>query len=333
MLPADQKRIHGRFFTVGNPFSLEPFRRWLAKASLSPTDKVLEPFCGANHLVRLVREAGHELEWSCYDLHPPAQELEGVKIQKRDSLGQFPKGFRVAITNPPYLARNSATRRGLPFPSIAHDDVYKHALAVALAHVNYLAAIVPESFLTSGELTSRLDCVVSLPWPMFDDTEHPVCLALFSPQPTPDFEVFSADQCLGWHSELSSFLSRLPHASPTWRFNDPNGSIGIRAIDNQVGPSLAFVPGEEFPTSLIKPSSRTFTRVSGLPHGVAPCQVITKANALLAEYRNHTHDVLLTPFKGLRADGRYRRRLDFATARALLSAALTQVQSVQASPK
>lgn len=322
---SDPKRTHGQFFTVGNPFVLEPFHRWMSEVSLLPGERVLEPFCGANHLVRLMREAGYDLEWSCYDLHPPAPRLEGVSIQRRNSLARFPKGSRLAITNPPYLAKNSATRRGLPFPSTPHDDVYKFALAVALANVDYLGAIIPESFLTAGELTSRLDCVVSLPWAMFDDTEHPVCLALFSPHLTPDFEVFSGNERLGAHSSLAGFLDDQPTVDVPWKFNDPKGSVGIRAVDNQKGASIAFVSGSDIPGSQVKHTSRALTRVSGLPPEIAPCVVLSAANELLGEYRAHTQDVLLTPFKGLRADGKYRRRLDFGTARALLGAATARV--------
>jgi hypothetical protein len=38
--------------------------------------------------------------------------------------------------------------------------------------------------------------------------------------------------------------------------------------------------------------------------------------------RADTHDVVLTPFKGIRKDGAFRRRLDFRIARAILSQAL-----------
>ena len=325
MKSMDSKRLHGQFFTTGNPFVLEPFHRWMTKVALDPEERVLEPFCGANHLVRLMCQAGYDLQWSCHDLHPPSAQLEGVKIQRRDSFANFPKGHRLAITNPPYLARNSATRRGLPFPITEFDDVYKHALDIALQHVAYLGAIIPESFLTAGELTSRLECVVSLPWAMFDDTEHPVCLALFSPQATSDFEVFCGNERLGKHSSLAGFLESLPAMDVGWKFNDPKGSIGIRAVDNQKAPSIAFVPGAEIDSEHIKPTSRALTRVSGLPKGMVESEVIAAANELLAQYRSHTRDVLLTPFKGLRDDGRYRRRLDFGTSRALLSASVAKV--------
>ena len=61
----------------------------------------------------------------------------------------------------------------------------------------------------------------------------------------------------------------------------------------------------------------------------AQCRSITKIgvpwrvdidmlNTTLATIREKTHDVFLTAFKGLRRDGYYRRRLDWALARAIV---------------
>lgn len=321
MSPLKKKRSLGQFYTTGNPFVLPAFRRWLDAAGPRPDEKILEPFAGANHLVRLMREAGYSLPWSCFDIAPSASAAEGFSIERRDCLKRFPKGFRLAITNPPYLARNSATRRRLSFPDTPHDDLYKHAVAICLKNVEYLAAIIPESFLTSGDLTGRLEAVVSLSFPMFDDTEHPVCLALFSPKQSQDFEIFLGDEHIGTHSAVAGFLPP-PRRIHPWRFNDPEGSIGLRAVDNHSVPSIAFVRGESIPPGRVKQSSRALTRIAGLPGSVPQDAFLAAANALLKDYRSHTRDVLMTPFKGLRADGYYRRRLDFSTARHLMDLAL-----------
>ena len=42
--------------------------------------------------------------------------------------------------------------------------------------------------------------------------------------------------------------------------------------------------------------------------------------------RYKTGDVLLTSFKGLRADGKYRRRLDFKTAQMVMNLAVKEAQ-------
>ena len=47
-----------------------------------------------------------------------------------------------------------------------------------------------------------------------------------------------------------------------------------------------------------------------------------RCNQYLTWYRENTQDVFMTSFKGLRKDGRYRRRLDFETAKAIMSTVL-----------
>jgi len=46
---------------------------------------------------------------------------------------------------------------------------------------------------------------------------------------------------------------------------------------------------------------------------------IEKLNENLIKFREETKDIFLTPFKGLRKDKKYRRRLDYALARRLIS--------------
>ena len=156
--PLSQKRAGGQFFTVGNPFVLDAFRAWFEAIPFlkDPSTVVLEPFAGANNLVKLMREAGYDRAWACYDIDPPAPQAEGFPIHTQDTLAHYPQGFHIAITNPPYLARNSAVRRGLDYPQTPYDDLYKHALGIALDHTPYVAAIIPESFITSGLFHERL---------------------------------------------------------------------------------------------------------------------------------------------------------------------------------
>jgi hypothetical protein len=49
--------------------------------------------------------------------------------------------------------------------------------------------------------------------------------------------------------------------------------------------------------------------------------LIDESNGILKEIRNMTQDVFLTSFKGIRKDGKYRRRLDFGIARLILDCA------------
>ena len=158
IMQIDEKRATGRYYTRGNPFLSTPFRAWAATLNLNQ-QTVLEPFAGDNSIPRLIREAQLQCrDWALFDIEPAAPA-----VQQRDTLADFPTGFDVCITNPPWLARNSATRRGLPFPSdTQHDDIYKYALEKCLTHCKWVAAIIPEAFIRNGLFLHRLRDFVSL---------------------------------------------------------------------------------------------------------------------------------------------------------------------------
>ena len=320
----DKKRANGRYYTRGNPFQLEPFQRW-AKDSDLVQQIALEPFAGAKHIPQLIESAHLRCrDWEFYDIEP------GTKgIVQRDTLADFPKGFNVCITNPPWLARNSATRRGLPFPEATnYDDLYKYALEKCLTHCDWVAAIIPEAFIRSGLFLQRLCDFISLvPHTqngtmqdnnsrntryMFEDTEHPVGLALFAPIITSDVRVWRNNQLLGKLRELRKYLP-LPSNNRSIVFNEPIGNLGLIAIDNTVSASIRFCSPAELGEYKVRTQCRSITKI-GVPWRVD----IDLLNARLATVREKTHDVFLTAFKGIRRDGCYRRRLDWALARAII---------------
>ena len=230
----DEKRASGRYYTRGNPFLLKPFQTW-AKVSNLAQQITLEPFAGAKDIPQLIDAANLRCrDWSLFDIEPGA-----AGVVQRDTLADFPKGFNVCITNPPWLARNSATRRGLPFPEATrYDDLYKYALEQCLAHCGWVAAIIPEAFIRSGLFLKQLHDFISLvpqtQGPaeqengkrdtsyMFEDTEHPVGLALFTPDATSDVRVWRNNQLLGGINELRRHLPQ-PSSNRSIVFNDPSG--------------------------------------------------------------------------------------------------------------
>lgn len=317
---SETKRLLGQFFTITNPFDCDIFHKWkaLALGAMPREESILEPFAGANNIVRLARDAGIRRDWTSYDICPAT---DGV-IQ-RDTLADFPSGHTVAITNPPYLAKNSATRRGMGFPDTPHEDLYQYSLERMLGACRYVAAIIPASFLTQRIMQDRLFAVSVLTCKMFEDTEVPVCLALFAPDTSADFPVFRENELLGRFHELEGKLPE-PRAVIPWTFNDASGEIGLRAIDGTKTASIEFVPGADIPPESVLGTSRSITRIKfpGSARAGKIAGIIARANAVLKSYRGQTHDVLMTPFKGLRADGNFRRRLDFAMARRILNVAL-----------
>lgn len=305
--PADrEKRTKGQFFTKTNPFDCQAFLSWSRRANL-PGERVLEPFAGENSLIEHLKDLNKVARWSSYDIDPGA-----AGVTRRDTIASFPEGYNVCVTNPPWLAKNSATVRGLPFPDTHFDDLYKLALTRCLEHCGYVAALVPESFIRADLHQDRLHTFISLTKAMFSDTTHPVGLALFDPDPVGDVVVYSGKQCIGTLSKLKTY--RPPAASaPEIRFNEVDGNLGLIALDNTREASIRFCKAAELKDYRVSNKCRHITKLS------VPWRVnIRDCNALIDNFREATRDVLLTCYRGIRKDGMYRRRLDWSLARDII---------------
>lgn len=306
MTPPDLKRRTGRYYTSGNPFSAPPFSEWATRAGL-PNTHILEPFAGSNSLIEMLSEMGLCQQSDSYDIAPGA-----AAVKERDTLKRFPKGYDLCVTNPPWLAKNSATVRGLDFPDCPYDDLYKYALAKCLDNCPYVAALVPESFITANLFQDRLESFVSLTVKMFSETQHPVGLALFVPDSVCDVEVWSGTERVGLLSALQEIKPTPQQNGSLVRFNDPDGNVGLIALDNTKEASIRFCDVGELADYEVKPTGRHITKLS-----VGDVK-IREWNRLLAEIRGKTQDVLMTCYKGIRKDGKYRRRCDWALARGII---------------
>jgi hypothetical protein len=313
----EHKRQHGQYFTKGNCFEFKPFAEWFVSIPNHKKIVIAEPFAGSGDIPKLMLEAGYKNKFVQYDIDP-----KNHRVSKRDSISNPPVSECV-ITNPPYLAKNSATRRGLEYPDTIYDDLYKLALSKILESCPYVAAIIPESFITSGLFLDRVDKIISIKMKMFDDTECPVCLALFSPN-TNGVKIYDEEVFVGDLSDLKKYLPN-PTRSYDWKFNDPSGEIGIVAIDNNKTSTIRFVFGNKIDPEEVKTTSRSKTRVSVTGNHNNTKKIITRCNKILEEMRENTSDVFLTAFKGIREDGKYRRRLDFEMARAILNSAMGDI--------
>ena len=125
----------------------------------------------------MLKKEGYNFEFVSYDINPSSLEVE-----KKDTIKKFPLGYKLIITNPPYLAKNSAHRKKIDFPATKYDDLYKLCLEIMLKNCDYVGAIIPASFINANLFLERLHSYTLLSSQMFTDTENPVCLALFSPQ-------------------------------------------------------------------------------------------------------------------------------------------------------
>ena len=302
-----KKRQRGQFYTVSNPFDHPAFKSWAKDARLRE-ECVLEPFAGSNSLIRHLEEMNLCRSSISFDIEP-ANDC----VLLRDTLAFFPEGFSVCVTNPPWLARNSATARRLPFPDCGYDDIYKFAVAMCLENCGHVAVLVPESFINSGLFRNRLISFVSMTSRLFPETGHPVGLALFGPDAADDVSVWRGGTRIGLLSRLESLRPRPRLNGPVVRFNVPDGNVGLIALDGVHGPSIRFCDVNELDGYHVKPSGRHITKI--LVEGEID---IAGWNHALREYREMTQDVLLTCYKGIRKDGMYRRRLDWPTARGIV---------------
>lgn len=306
MRQRDSKRVYGQFFTEGNPFNCPAFIAWGKRAGL-PKETVLEPFAGSNALIRHLTSLGQVRKWVSFDIRP---QDDGVKM--RDTIADFPKGYKVCVTNPPWLAKNSATFRGLPFPDTDFDDLYKLALTKCLENCKYVSALIPESFIRAGLHQERLHTFISLTGAMFKDTKHPVGLALFDADPVDDVNVYSGGTRVGTLSEIKNHRPPAAHA-PEILFNEPDGNIGLIALDNTREASIRFCNVRELKDYRVSDKCRHITKM------YVPWKVkIDTCNALVNSFRTKTKDVLMTCYRGIRKDGMYRRRLDWVLARDIL---------------
>ena len=306
-----EKREKGQYYTMGNPFQLTPFNEWSGNCDIG-NKIVLEPFAGNGSIPKLLDSADISPQgWQLYDIAP---QLESVV--KMDTLSSFPTDYEICVTNPPWLAKNSATRRGLVLTEdCEYDDLYKYAVEQCLRNCKWVAAIIPESYIRSDAFFDRLSCFVSLlseTGTMFDDTEHPVGLALFTPNINDTVQIWRDNTLLG---EYSTLKQHLPPKSQNKniKFNDPDGKLGLIAIDNTESASIRFCSASEIPDDYVTYTCRSKTRIS-----LQNEADIESYNDVLNKVRKNTHDVFLTAFKGIRKDGLYRRRLDWGLARSII---------------
>lgn len=333
-----EKRTLGQFFTTTNPFDHDIFHTWFAMLPKEFQDPLLEPFAGANNIVKMLKKIGYDNSWHCYDIKPDNKNnaTPEFPIHKKDTLEDFPKGYHVAITNPPYLAKNSASKTGMPFPETNYDDLYKVSLKAMLDNLEYVAAIIPESFITAELFQNRVFAIISLTCKMFEDTECPVCLALFVPENLKndlqlsqnDFYICHQETKIDKYEELKNKIPN-PKINIPWKFNDKYGEIGIYLHDGREINSIRFVKGEIINPEKIKVSSRHVVRVSGLPKDIDLDVFLEKCNKRLSQFREDTQDFFFTSFRGLRKDGKYRRRLDFKNAKIIMNAVIEEIQNTQ----
>ena len=235
------------------------------------------------------------------------------EVEERDTLESFPVGYGVCVTNPPWLAKNIATFRDLPCPQTKFNNLYKYCLQKCLGNFDWVAAIVPESFLIARIFCDRLLHCVSLRNKLFNETGHPSCLALFGPDLVHDSMVWVGHDRVGYLKKLHEQRPEPRADGCKVEFNVESGNLGLYALDGTNGPSIRFCDVKELADYQVKKSGRHITKLE-----VESVPKIKQFNGYIDEFRTKTGDVLMTCYKGISKDGMNRRRLDWKLARGII---------------
>ncbi|WP_027334924.1 Eco57I restriction-modification methylase domain-containing protein [Mycoplasmopsis felifaucium] len=291
-----------------------------------------DPFAGGGDLLNVCQKSLNIKNIIGLDID------ESLQWNKNDSLVKIPHiDNAFIITNPPYLAKQSATRKKLDlskyFNNSLYDDLYLIALDKMLEAQDYVVVIVPESFINSSfKKKHLLSSVTVLEENPFLDTENPVCVLCFDniPKEFTDIKIYKNDLLVGTLKEIFN-LRINPNNSVRIIFNDSSGWLGLRAVDSTDDKKfIHFDYKENFKydwSNKIKHTSRHFSLINiNIPNNKKAC-FIDECNKILFHLRGESDDILLTPFKGNTKKGIRRRRLDFKLARAIMEQAYITVNS------
>lgn len=325
-----EKTSTGCFYTAKDTWLTEPVADFVRRC-LPHISGFLDPFAGEGHLLNVCA--------SKFSLPIAGFDLNAARWEYNDSLISIPPTQHLIVTNPPYLAKHSASRKGVAdqvqqyYESSDWDDLYQIAILRCLEAARITIAIIPETFLNSNFPKDSLVLASVLENNPFTDTTVPVCVACFDnsfSDGAQQAKLYVENQYCGHYGDI--FCIRQKHQkNDKVIFNDPTGNIALRAVDStDPNAPIRFLPAEDFHyhREKIKVSSRllTYLSIESLPCELRD-KLITVANQKLQSLRTKSHDLILSPFKGNNRDGRRRRRLDYALARWILHEALEDIRA------
>lgn len=322
----NKKASLGQFFTKSDVWLKDHILQFILDSKM---DIAYDPFAGAGDLLNVASKLG----FSTVGLDIDAS----LGWQINDSLNSIPRCENaIIITNPPYLAKQSATRQKIDYSSyfikFDYDDIYLIALENMVNSHDFVVAIIPESFLNSAfKHKHLLNSVTVLEENPFDDTENPVCVACFDGKYKgfDKISIYKNDDYLGTLDYFED-CRIVPTNKVNMSFNSKQGWLALRAIDSSKKDNpIKFCFKNELNydwENKIKESSRHITLIDIDIGDIDKRAFIKEANKILNDLRLKTQDIILTPFKGNTKDGIRRRRLDFKLARGILERAYEKIK-------
>ncbi len=314
----------GQFYTKESTWLRPHIRQFIADSGCTVA---YDPFAGDGDLLKI---ADSYAIGDCVGLD--IDPTHGWAVN--DSLVHIPhRDNAIIITNPPYLSNYSASRKKIYrsvaryFDNSSYDDLYLIALDTMLQAQEYVVAIVPETFINSSfRDKSRLASITILEENPFADTDAPVCVVCFDgvAKAYDAIDVYKNDTFVNNLGAIER-LRLKPDRSVAITFNVLQAWLGLRAVDTTDPQTpIHFDFKENFNYDWergIKVSSRLLSTIAIDIPPAGRQRFIDACNANLHTLREQTQDVILSPFKGNMKNGVRRRRLDFATARAIMEQA------------
>lgn len=318
-----EKKILGQYFTTKSNWLLPQIKKFILSAK---AEVAYDPFAGNGDILKALEEFGFK-KMIGLDIDPK------LGWQLNDSLKNIPKVQKsIIITNPPYLAKYSAKRKKIDdsvnkyFINNGIVDLYQLAIHRCINAADHVVAIIPETFIKRMFFKEKISSITILEKNPFIDTENPVCVVCFDNKKKKEgqIKIYKDNEFIAHLSEIKNHQLQ-PKNLFNIKFNLRHGQIALRAVDmpNPKKP-IEFMLTKQLNYNLdkIKYSSRLITIININESKINFKSIIKETNNILNIYRNNTHDILLSPFKGNNKLNTRRRRLDYKTARAILELAI-----------
>lgn len=324
----NKKIVLGQFYTTEEIWLKKQVNDFIVNSGMKVA---YDPFAGGGDLLKVAEKIG-------FNSIVGMDIAENLGWKYNDSLIDIPHlDDAIIITNPPYISNYSASRKKIGnelkkyFDTTVYDDVYLLALDKMLDAEDYVVAIIPETFINSNyKRKNRLFSITILEENPFNDTDTPVIVACFDKvkKRLDDVSVYKNDKYINSLENIEK-MRVYPNRNVKMSFNDKNGWLGVRCVDNTNSKDMiTFNFKEKIDynwSNRIKASSRLITLIEiDIPLEKRK-EFIFECNSLLESLRNNTSDIIFSPFKGNMKNGKRRRRLDFMTCRAIIEIAYYKI--------